>query len=381
MNIIGMILGIILIASLYGGVNFYIGRRIFKGLTFLFPHINGFIYTGIYVFIALSLIFGYLPLSSRIKGIFNYIGSYWIGIFVYLLILFLARDLILFICSRIKIIESPISQSIRFCTSLIVVLLTICLVGYGILNASKIKHVSYDIQLKESVLTGDIKIVLISDLHLGAINSENRLERIVNNINDLKPDLVCIAGDIFDSDYNAIQNTDKAIELLKGINAKYGVYACLGNHDAGGTFNEMLNFLEQSNIKLLNDEYVIIDERFVLVGRLDSSPIGDSGELKRKDITETIASLNTSLPIIVMDHNPSNIDQYGGEVDLILSGHTHNGQIFPTSLITKAMFTVSYGHYRKDADSPHVIVTSGISTWGMPLRIGSDNEIVSILLH
>jgi predicted MPP superfamily phosphohydrolase len=86
------------------------------------------------------------------------------------------------------------------------------------------------------------------------------------------------------------------------------------------------------------------------------------------------------MPVIVMEHNPARIGEYGGEVDLILAGHSHRGQMFPGSLITRAMFAVDYGHYQKDADSPHVIVTSGVSTWGPPMRVGTNSEIVVITL-
>jgi len=82
-----------------------------------------------------------------------------------------------------------------------------------------------------------------------------------------------------------------------------------------------------------------------------------------------------------MDHNPSKIEEYGNEIDLILSGHTHRGQMFPANLIIKALYAADYGRYQKDDNSPQVIVTSGAGTWGMPMRIGSNNEIVMILLH
>lgn len=381
MSIVGAIFGIIFILSFYGGTNYYIGRRIFQGLSLLFPHMNAQMYASIFIFIALSVIVGILPLPSGIKGIMSWIGSHWMGIFVYLLMLFLVADLVIILGSIVKVIPNPMPQSIRFYVGLIVILLTTGLVSYGIYNANQIKHVSYDIQMKETMLAADMKIVLISDLHLGAVNSEKHLESIVQGINNLKPDIVCIAGDIFNNDYNALRNPDEAIDLLKSITATYGVYASMGNHDGGNTFNEMVRFLEQSNIKLLNDEYVIIDERLVLLGRVDLSPIGGFGELKRKDITEILASIDTNMPVVVMDHTPSNIEQYGREIDLVLAGHTHRGQIFPFNLITNAIFTLDYGHYQKDADSPHVIVTSGVSTWGMPMRVGTNSEIVSILLR
>lgn len=376
-----IIFGVIFIVFFYGGTNFYIGRRIFQWLSLLFPNVNGTIYVGIYIFFASSLIIGYLPLPSIIKGIMRWIGAHWMGIFVYLLILFLVSDLVILLGSIVKIIPTPMPQDIRFYAGLVAILLTAGLVSYGIYNANHIEYASYDIQTKETTFSANMKIVLIADLHLGAVNSENRLESIVQGINNLKPDIVCIAGDIFNDDFNALRNHDETIDLLKSITATYGVYACLGNHDGGNTFSEMINYLEQGNIKLLNDEYVIIDERLALFGRVDPSPIGGFGELKRKDITEIITSLDTNMPIVVMDHSPSNIEQYGREVDLVIAGHTHRGQIFPINLITNATFVVDYGHYQKDGDSPHVIVTSGVGTWGMPMRIGTNNEIVSILLR
>ncbi|SHN77920.1 metallophosphoesterase [Desulfitobacterium chlororespirans] len=381
MNIAGVIFGVIVILSVYGGANYYVGREIFQWLSLLFPYINARIYTGIYLFFALSLIIGFLPFSSFIKRIMSWLGAHWMGVFIYLLLFFMVADLMIVFGSIFKVIPSPIPQSIRFYAGLMVILLTAGLVSYGIYNANQIKYVSYAVQTKETTSAADMKIVLISDLHLGAVNSERNLEHIIQGINHLEPDLVCLAGDIFNDDYHAIGNPAAAIDLFKGIRATYGVYACLGNHDGGNTFKEMLSFLEQSNIKLLNDEYVIIDERLVLIGRLDPSPIRGFGELKRKDMTETIASLATNIPVVVMDHTPSNIEQYGSEIDLVLAGHTHRGQIFPGSLFTNALFVVDYGHYQKDADSPHVIVTSGAGTWGMPMRVGTHSEIVSILLR
>ena len=155
----------------------------------------------------------------------------------------------------------------------------------------------------------------------------------------------------------------------------------MGNHDGGKTLNDMMAFLERSNIRILNDEYVIIDERLALLGRLDPSPIGSFGNLRRNNTADILAAIETGLPVVVMEHNPSAVDQYGGETDMILSGHSHGGQIIPGNFITKAIFPVHYGYYQKDEDSPHVIVTSGVGTWGMPLRVGTNNEIVSIALR
>jgi len=382
MNIAGIIGGIIFMAAFYGGANFYIGRRIFQWLKFLFPQLNGMMYTITFLFFVLSLILGYLPLPSPLKGIMSWIGSHWMGIFVYLLMFFLVVDILVLLGGLVRIIPTPMPQTIRFCASLIAIVLTVGFVSYGIYNARQVRTVTYSVHTKETTLPVNMNIVLISDLHLGAINSEQRLKSVVQNINSIKPDIVCIVGDVFNDDYNAIRNPDGVIKLMKSIESTYGVYGCLGNHDGGNTFDQMLGLLEQSNVKLLNDEHVVIDEQLILVGRVDPSPIGGFGDLNRNDTTEVLASIgDTDMPVVVMDHSPSGIKQYDETVDLVLSGHTHRGQISPGSLFTRAIFTVDYGHYQKDANSPHFIVTSGAGTWAMPMRVGTKNEVVSIALR
>ena len=150
---------------------------------------------------------------------------------------------------------------------------------------------------------------------------------------------------------------------------------------AGETYNDMLSFLKQADINLLAESHTIIDNRLVLAGRLDASPIGKYSDIKRLDTDLFIKNIESSLPVIVMDHNPAHIDTYNNNVDLILCGHTHQGQIFPGSLFTDNIFTVDYGYYQKNPQSPHVIVSSGVGTWGMPMRVGTDCEIVIVQLR
>jgi len=381
MSIASMIFGGTIMLSIMGGVNFYVARQLFQWLNLLLPQLNAKVYIGIYIFLAIAMILGLLPLPAAIKNTLGWIGAHFYGFFIYLLIFTFAADMIMLLCNITQIIPSPIPHIILFYKGLIVVLLTVGVVSYGLYNANQVKLVSYEIQLKDATLD-DMKIVMISDSHMGTVNSfERNLERIVQEINDLNPDIVCIAGDIFNDDFNSIRNPERAASLFRNINPKYGVFACFGNHDGGRTLDQMKQFLEDSKIKLLNDEYLIIDDRFALFGRLDSSPIGGFGEMERRDISEMIISVGANMPVIVIDHNPSHINEYGGEVDLILAGHSHRGQVFPGSLITRAIFDVDYGHYQKDENSPHAIVSSGVSTWGPPMRVGTNNEIVSIILR
>ena len=381
MNIPRIIIAAAIVLSVYGGANYYIARRLYQWFNVLSVDINLKVYTCVFVLLALSLFLGFAPLPSGVRYVFSWIGAYWTGFFVYLLVFTIIADISMVLVSLTRIIPNPAPQSVLFCRGLVVLLLTVGIVSYGLYNGNQIRHVSYEISLRDAALD-DTKIVLISDLHLGATNSlEKNLEKMVKTINDLKPDVVCIAGDIFNDNFSALRDPERAISLFRDVDATYGVYACLGNHDGGSSLPQMIEFLEKSNIRLLKDEHVVIDGRLALFGRLDPSPIGGSEGLMRQDIADAITLAAADMPVIVMDHNPSYINEYGSETGLILAGHTHRGQIFPGSLITGAMYAADYGHYQTHNESPHVITTSGIGTWGPPMRIGTNNEIVSIVLR
>lgn len=207
------------------------------------------------------------------------------------------------------------------------------------------------------------------------MTSEQKLVKIVDKINQMKPDIVCIAGDIFDTDFETIKEPEEATETMRQLKAKYGVFCCLGNHDAGVTFDKMEDFLKKCNIHCLNEEYVTIDDRVVLLGRVDSSPIGAQGNHVRTDTAKLLQSIEeNNLPVVVMDHNPVNLSQYTKKADLIMCGHTHHGQVWP------ANWVMAYGYYPMKNGVPQAIVTSGVGVWGMPMRVGSGCEIVHVRL-
>ena len=372
---------IIRVFAIYFGLNFYVGIRLFQFINSLLPAVSALVFAPVYAAIVATVFLSFTPLSANLRSVMRLIGGYWLGAFVFLLQLFLLADLVLLLAGGTGLIPGYVLPTTRFYAGAAVVLLTAATSAYGCYNASRIKHVSYDIKLN-SAPAKEIKIVFIADLHLGEMHSERHLKKIVEGINSQTPDIVCLVGDIFNDDFNAIRRPEKAMALFRSIDAAYGVYACLGNHDGNrrGTLNEMMNFLENSGVELLNDVHTVIDETIVLIGRLDASPIGGFGDMARKDFSEIISGVDTTLPAVVIDHNPANIGEYGGEVSLILSGHTHRGQLFPFNLLTRSLFTVDYGHYRKDPLSPHVIVTQGVSTWMMPMRVGTSNEIVSVII-
>ena len=362
--------------TLFGGISYYISRRIFQGLIGFMPRLHFGFVLGFFLLMTVVMLTGFaasmLPIHQKARLILNRVGMYWMGIFIYLLIFTILTDV------TALIFRISGFYAIRMAC---IVMLSLAVSLYGACHVNKIYKVSYEVTTEGKTDVSDMNIVMISDLHLGSIGSEKRLDKVVDEINALKPDLLCIAGDFFDTDFGSIQNPERAAEILKELDVKYGTYACLGNHDAGGTQQQMLDFLRKCGITTLREEYVVIDDRLILAGRLDSAPIGGFNGKKRGSFAELMDVGDTEMPVIVMDHNPANIGEYTTDADLILSGHTHKGQIFPGSLITDRMFEVDYGYYRRDESSPHVIVTSGVGYWGMPMRVGTDCEIVQIKIN
>ena len=159
---------------------------------------------------------------------------------------------------------------------------------------------------------------------------------------------------------------------MKDLTAPLGVYGVLGNHEYyGRTIPQFLKEMERVGVTMLLDEIVKVEDSFFLVGRKDKT------DSKRKTMEELLAKIDPSLPIIVMDHQPSELKEAEKSgADLILSGHTHRGQMAPNHLITRKVFELDWGYLKKN--QLHAIVSSGYGFWGPPLRIGSRSEVVLI---
>jgi len=360
-----------------GASFYYVGRKIFRWLRLVVTASHVQIFTGICIVFVLSIILGFLPFNINARKILIWFAWFLIGLFVYFLFFFAISDIVFLIAKLLRLIPSPVPQKFIMNAGWLVIACVVSIATYGVIHARQIKQASYTVKIEKESSLKNLNIILISDLHLGYLNDDKWLAKIVDKVNSLEPDIVCIAGDVFTDNFNALSKPELAAQSLKSIRTKYGVYACVGNHDGGKTFNDMLRFLEQGNVKVLLDEHVVVEDKFIIIGRRDSRPIGFQGETRKK--LYTYPEENKNLPVIVLDHNPANIKGYGNEVDLILCGHTHKGQMFPANIITHLVFVVDYGHYQKDKNSPHVVVTSGAGGWGPPFRIGTDNEVVRIL--
>lgn len=376
-----IVIAIIMLLML-GLLTYYIANKLHGGIKAILPKAPLWAVLVPLLLLTVCTLLGFMRINAFptvVKGVLEVISAYWMGAFVYLLLFCILADIVALI---LKLFKLPFVKNALFkgISAALVFVLAITTVVCGICNARDIDHISYEIKVDSVTDVSDLNIALISDVHLGAVGSESRLAEIVDEINSLNPDLVLIAGDFFDTTYSAIKNPQKAIKTISRIEATFGTYACLGNHDAGETFSQMQNFLKQSNVHLLNDSYTVVDNRLILVGRMDDSPIGGYDKQKRKEFSQIGIKNDKDLPVIVMDHNPQNIGEYNSDVDLIVCGHTHKGQIFPANIVTSLVYDVDHGYYRKNPQSPQVIVTSGVGYWGMPMRVGTNSEIVSIKL-
>ena len=355
---------------------YYVGRRLYQTLRYFIPGLRRRSFIGGYFLLTLSFFAGRLASPVFLQRFFAALSAYWMGLFLYLFMMYILADLTGGLYRLARRSSSERTRGLRT----IATFLAIILVIYGLWNATRIVDITYDIPLDQS-LDHDLTISLIADLHLGDMGSEQRVEEIVERINQSSPDLVVIAGDIFSDNYHNVKDPDKLEALFQSIESRYGVYAALGNHDGGRTLPDMISFLERSDIHVLHEDYEVINDMFVLVGRLDGSPIGGYGDMERGSTEQLFQRVPDHLPIIVIEHTPVDLEAYNQRADVVLSGHTHRGQMFPANLVTKLIFTVDYGHYQEAPNDPHIIVTQGAGTWMMPRRLGTNNEVVTIRLR
>lgn len=346
----------------------------------------------IYVCLAASILIAFFLPPGPARRIVKLVSNYWLGILLYLLFAVLMADLICFLHFLImkRRLKCRIAVAGGICAVTVLVLS-----AWGIYNARIIHVTPYDITVnKDGGRLENLNVVLAADLHLGYNIGISHMMQMVDKINDQNADIVVIAGDIFDNEYEALDDPAELIAVLQKIQSKYGVYACYGNHDveekilAGFTFGgnkkkessiQMDAFLEKAGIHLLQDEAVLIEDSFYLYGRPDTQRPG-RGINMRKTAVELMGELDMEKPVIVIDHEPKELQELADAgVDVDLCGHTHDGQMFPANLITAFMWENSYGYLKKD--HMHTIVTSGVGLFGPNMRVGTIAEICSIKVH
>lgn len=377
---------------------------------------------GLFIFAASAMPIGFLLPYSKTKFAFQHYGSMWLGVLMYSMfpaVIYLIFCLIWRMVKKKKgttqSMERPREIAITAASVGIIFTLVICL--YGFWHATDTRITNYTVELpKKNCKLDELNVVMVADMHMGCNIGVPEMEKMVKLINECNPDIVFFCGDIFDNIYDALDDPERLITIYRQIRSKYGIYACYGNHDidepvlAGFTFNQdekkvsdprMDEFLERAGVRLLRDEGVLIDNSFYVYGRPDYARPGRGIEA-RNTAREIVDLINDDLnstdpldkdyswitgqtdvppvidyPVIVLDHEPKELEELSkAGVDLVLSGHTHDGQIFPANILLKFISENSYGY--KKVGNMDDIVTSGVGLFGPYMRVGTISEVCNI---
>lgn len=226
-----------------------------------------------------------------------------------------------------------------------------------------VRHASITIN---KPLAKPIRIGMASDTHLGILVGARQLDKLARIMQDEKVDIILLPGDIMDDDTVAYDAENMQPHLQK-LRAPLGVYATLGNHDLFGHESDIAKAIKAAGITLLHDEVVKIND-FWVVGRPDNL------DKKRMKTADLLKKTNLQEAIFLLDHRPDQVTEHSQlPIDVQVSGHVHNGQIFPANFIVQRLNRIAYG-YGKINDS-HFFVTSGFGFWGVPFRLGSQSEV------
>ncbi|HBF14203.1 MAG TPA: hypothetical protein DDW30_00680 [Clostridiales bacterium] len=263
------------------------------------------------------------------------------------------------------------------------VLLTVLYFGFGFVQANRVWQTDRTLTTEKQL--GTLRVALLADAHVGTTFDGEGLNAHIDRIQAQQPDVVVIAGDFVDEDTKK-EDMIAACQALRRLEVKYGVYFVFGNHDKGRYANgrrgysgeDLIAELEKNGVTVLQDEAVLIDNRFYLIGRQDASEETDFGG-RRADIAELTEGLDHDKYMIVLDHQPRDYDrEAGAEVDLVLSGHTHGGQMIPIGQVMQWFRLADrvYGYERRQ--STDFFVTSGISDWAFRFKTGCRSEYVML---
>ncbi len=330
--------------------------------------------TKIFLFKSLSLLI-LLIIFIIISLVINYINASIC--FIYLTMFFGISDIIFFFLQKFFHFRFNYKYIALFSIILTIIVLFI---------SWKLNH---NVSITKYNLTTDknvenLKIAFFADSHIGTTFDYKGFQKHMEKIKDLNPDVLFIVGDYVDDETKKIDMI-KCTEILGKLNLKYGIYFVLGNHDKGYygakrgySENDVISELEKNHVKVLRDESIFLGNDFYCIGRKDYSVEKELKE-KRKTVKNLTANLDKNKYLIVLDHQPVDYkSEINEKVDLVLSGHTHGGQLFPFNNLGKWIKAVDmvYGH--KKISDTNFIVTSGISSWAVKFKLGTKSEIVLI---
>ena len=374
-----MLMFFLIVLTIYSLANVYI---FFKGY-YAIPAFqqNRLVYS--IIFFSLSAIFIVAKIlearhSTVFSDVLNIIGGFWLAFFLYAFLFFLFADIIALVLRISGAIDPGEMPLFRHWSFIIIMTASVLLILGGFINAVIPVVREYDITLNKPA--GEIKslrIAAVSDIHLGSIIRKRSIRKLSAMLKDVKPDMVLLLGDIVDGEIGPVLRGDM-LQYFNSPDCADGLFAVTGNHEFIGGGNRTIPYIESKGIRILKDEMITLAGGIQLIGRVDR----DSHRFyhkERQSLEDLMKSADTSRPVILLDHQPYNLSEtakYG--VDLQLSGHTHNGQMWPLNYITSMIYELSYGYMKKG--NTNFIVSSGYGLWGPRVRSGSRSEVVVINL-
>ena len=301
---------------------------------------------------------------------FNYVNAF--VILVHLAIFFGLSNFIFYLIK--KFFKKEVNPNIKGITAILV---TIIYLSIGAYLAYHISETKYMVNTSKELGQDTFRIIQISDSHVGTTFNGNGFYEIIKKISNIETDLFVITGDFVDDDTTK-EDMIKSCEALSLIKAKYGVYFVFGNHDRGYfnnrdfSENDLVNELEKNNVVVLKDEIKEINDYITLIGR------DDKQNSKRKTIDDLIKDIDHNKYLISLNHQPNDYENEKNKVDLVLSGHTHGGQLFPLSYIGLLMGANDEEYGLHQRDNTTYIINSGISDWAIDFKTGTKSEYVII---
>ena len=371
----------IIVFTVYFLVNLYLwmkGRRALSG--------GGFpttLYTVVFLVLASTFIAGkFLEhyYTNVFADILNVIGGFWMAFMLYGFLLWLTADILLLLQKPFHLVPGTAMPQLRLWLFAGILTATLILIVAGFVNAVSPVTKRYDLTVDKRVGdgSGPMHIVAVSDIHLGSIIRKRSMRHLSEMIADEKPDLVLFLGDLIDGSIGPVLRDD-LLSWLTLPELPYGKYAITGNHEFMSDLKKSIPYIEGHGIRVLSDEVVRLDNGVQIVGRTDRTAMQGGGP-GRASLDSLLSQTDPQAPVILLDHQPYDLSALAATaVDLQMSGHTHNGQMWPLTVITNKMFELSHGY--KKFGNTHVIVSSGFGIWGPRMRIGTRPEILSITLR
>ena len=260
----------------------------------------------------------------------------------------------------------------------VVAIVSLGLLMGGYYNAAHPVLKQVEVKIDKDIEGGSIKAVLLTDIHKGVIIQNGRIRRMVERVKEIDPDIVLFAGDLVDHNPTPVIK-NRMGEDYRMLTPKLGMYAVTGNHEYIGNAATSVAYLSEVGIQYVRDTAIEVGGVLTIAGRDDRDKPRYGDGTNRKDLNEILNGVNTELPLLLLDHQPVDYDKAKElGVDLMLSGHTHKGQLWPFGYITSAIYENHYGLMKKGQS--YFYTSSGYGTWGPPVRVGNRPEIVEITI-